>query len=83
MNVEAKAKMMDIAELALYLKPSWNQKELAKALGMSVNTLRKQEWYNEIPYVPNGGNKLWLAEDVIKTLKEYRILHGSVYREDK
>lgn len=81
MTTEVKEIMANIDSLALYLKPSWNQKELAKALGMSVTTLKKQEWYTEIPYIPTGGHRMWLSEDVIKTLKEYRVLDGKVYKE--
>ncbi|CAM3969383.1 hypothetical protein [Catellicoccus marimammalium] len=74
MTTEVKEIMANIDSLALYLKPSWNQKGLAKALGMSVTTLKKQEWYTEIPYIPTRGHRMWFSEDVIKTLKEYRIL---------
>lgn len=82
MEQEAKEELMKIDNLELYFKPTWNLKQLAKALGMSVNTVKKQEWFNEIPYIPNGEHKMWLQEDVIKTLKEYRILNGGVYRDE-
>lgn len=81
MMQEAKEELAQLENLELFLRPSWNLKQLSKALGMSINTLKKQEWFDAIPYIPMGQNRIWLQEDVISTLKEYRILDGHVYKE--